>query len=307
MFRLGQMPFPPGIYSPYPYEADKIPVVLVHGTMSSPVWWAEMLNTLAADPHIREKFQFWLYLYDSGKPIIYSARNLQEALDAHLLKCDPKGRDPALKNLVVIGHSQGGLLTRLISTDTGEDLIRQLTGKTLQELDLAPEEKALVQRYAIFKPMPQVSRVVFISTPHRGSFLAGSFARKLARRFIRLPQDVLKTGTDLLTITKRIRLPGTLSDNMPTSIDSMAPDNPLLLSVAKLPVPPTVTAHSIIAVKPGMQPPDGDDGVVKYASAHLEGVASEFVVPSEHSCQGNPLTIEEVRRILLEHLKAVKR
>jgi pimeloyl-ACP methyl ester carboxylesterase len=304
MFRLGQMPFPPGIYSPYPYEAGKIPVVLVHGTMSSPVWWAEMLNTLAADPQIREKFQFWLYLYDSGKPIVYSARNFQEALESHLKKCDPKGADPALTNLVVIGHSQGGLLTRLVSTDTGEAIIRGISGKTLQELKLSTEENALVQRYAVFKAMPQVSRVIFISTPHHGSFLAGSFARKLARYFIRLPQDVLKTGTDLLTITKRIKLPGTLSDNMPTSIDSMAPDNPLLLTIAKLPIPPAVTAHSIISVKPGMKAPDGDDGVVKYTSAHLEGVASEFVVPCEHSCQGNPLTIEEVRRILLEHLKA---
>lgn len=306
MFRLGQMPFPPGIYSPYPYEAGKIPVVLVHGTMSSPVWWAEMLNTLVADPRIREKFQFWLYLYDSGKPIVYSARNFQEALDAHLMKCDPMGVDPALKNMVIIGHSQGGLLTRLVSTDTGEAIVRGISGKALQELNLAPEENALVQRYAIFKPMPQISRVVFISTPHRGSFLAGSFARKLARRFIQLPQDVLKTGSELLTITKRVKLPGTLSDDIPTSIDSMAPGNPLLLAVAKLPFPPTVTAHSIISVKPGMKAPDGDDGVVKYTSAHLEGVASEYVVSSEHSCQGNPLTIEEVRRILLEHLKAEK-
>ncbi len=303
MFRLGQMPFPPGIYSPYPYEAGKIPVVLVHGTMSSPVWWAEMLNTLAADPRVREKFQFWLYLYDSGKPIVYSARNFQEALDAHLKKCDPMGADPALNDMVVIGHSQGGLLTRLISTDTGETIVRAISGKSLQELKLAPEENKLVQRYTLFKPMPQVRCVVFISTPHRGSFLAGSFARKLARRFIRLPQDVLKTGTELLTITKRVKLPGTLSDHMPTSIDSMAPDNPVLLALAKLPIPPTVTAHSIISVNPDMKAPDGDDGVVKYTSAHLDGVASEFVVPSEHSCQGNPLTIEEVRRILLEHLR----
>ncbi len=306
MFRLGQMPYPAGIYTIHPYEPGKIPVVLVHGTMSSPVWWAEMLNTLSSDPLLREKVQFWLYLYDSGKPIVVSARNFHEALESQIKKCDPGGVDPALKNMVVIGHSQGGLLTRLVSTDTGEAIIQKLTGKTLQELNLSPEEKALVVRYGIFKPVPQIRRVVFISTPHRGSFLASSFARKVARWFIRLPQDVLKTGAEMLTVIKRVKLPGTLSDGMPTSIDSMAPGNPLLVAVSELPAAPGVTAHSIIAVKPGMTPPDGDDGVVKYSSAHLEGVASEFVVPSEHSCQGNPLTIEEVRRILLEHLKAVK-
>ncbi len=305
MFRLGQMPYPQGIYPMHPYTCGKIPVVLVHGTMSSPVWWAEMLNTLSADPRVRENFQFWLYLYDSGKPIIYSARNFQEALDAEIKKFDPEGLDHALSNMVVIGHSQGGLLTRLVSTDTGEAIIEKVSGKTLQELKLAPEERALVIKYGIFKPVPQVRRVVFISTPHRGSFLANSIARKLARWFIRLPKDVLQNGAEMLTIIKRVKLPGTLSDNMPTSIDSMAPGNPLLMVVAGLPVAPGVIAHSIISVKPDMKPPDGDDGVVKYLSAHLDGVASEFVVPSEHSCQSNPLTIEEVRRILLEHLRTV--
>ena len=42
--------------------------------------------------------------------------------------------------------------------------------------------------------------------------------------------------------------------------------------------------------------------MVEFKSAHLDGVASEFVVRSEHSCQEHPFTIEEVRRILLEHL-----
>ncbi len=304
MFRLGQMPYPPGIYPIHPYEREKIPVVLVHGTMSSPVWWAEMLNTLSADPLLREKVQFWLYLYDSGKPIVYSARDLQEKLSAYIRKCDPDGSDPALRNMVVVGHSQGGLLTRLVSTDTGEAVIRAITGKSLEELKLPAKERGLVERYGIFRPVPQVRRVVFISTPHRGSFRAGSFARSLARRFIRLPAEVVKSGTDLFAITQRVKLPGTLVDGIPTSIDSMAPDNPTLAALASLPTAPGITAHSIIAVRPGRQPPDGDDGVVTYASARLEGAASEYVVPGAHSCQGNPLTIEEVRRILLAHLAA---
>jgi hypothetical protein len=35
--------------------------------------------------------------------------------------------------------------------------------------------------------------------------------------------------------------------------------------------------------------------VVEFKSAHLDGVASEFVVRSEHSCQEHPFTIEEVK------------
>ena len=51
------------------------------------------------------------------------------------------------------------------------------------------------------------------------------------------------------------------------------------------------------------QPPNGADGVVKYTSAHVDYAESEFIVRSGHSCQDNPLTIEEVRRILLENLE----
>jgi hypothetical protein len=46
----------------------------------------------------------------------------------------------------------------------------------------------------------------------------------------------------------------------------------------------------------------GNDGVVAYESAHLDGVASEKVVHSSHSTQSEPETIQEVRRILRAHV-----
>jgi len=67
-------------------------------------------------------------------------------------------------------------------------------------------------------------------------------------------------------------------------------------------VGPLITGHSIIAIDGNDTPPAGDDGVVKYTSAHVDYVESEFIVRSGHSCQSHPLVIEEVRRILLEHL-----
>jgi hypothetical protein len=66
-------------------------------------------------------------------------------------------------------------------------------------------------------------------------------------------------------------------------------------------VVPTVKAHSIIAVEGDGPFQDGDDGVVEYSSAHIDGVESEVVVRSAHSTQGRPETIEEVRRILRLH------
>jgi hypothetical protein len=172
----------------------------------------------------------------------------------------------------------------------------------LAELKLSPDEEKVVRRLAIFEPLPEVKRVVFISTPHRGSYQAGDFVRKLARRFLALPKQALQTTAELLTIAPKIG-PGVKLAS--TSLDNMSPDNPAMLALAEIPVTPPIKAHSIIAVKGGDAPPEGGDGVVKYTSAHIEGVESELVVRSGHSCQSKPETIEEVRRILLEHLQQV--
>jgi len=81
----------------------------------------------------------------------------------------------------------------------------------------------------------------------------------------------------------------------------MDASNPSLKTLATLPIAPDVQVHSIIAVKGSGLIADGDDGVVEYKSAHIEGVESELVVHSGHSTQATPETIEEVRPILYEH------
>ncbi len=85
----------------------------------------------------------------------------------------------------------------------------------------------------------------------------------------------------------------------------MNPHNDLLRTLADIPVAPGVVANSIIAVKGSGPVEDGEDGVVTYRSAHLDGVESELVVRSGHSLQDQPETVEEVRRILLLHASDV--
>lgn len=303
LFRFGQSAFEPGIYPSGPYRPGKVPVLWVHGTMSSPVWWAEMWNTLMGDPVLRENCQHWFYLYDSGKPIMQSVVHLRKSIEELVRQLDPEGKDPALRQMVVIGHSQGGLLTKATAVNTGDVLVRALTGKTFAELKLAPEDEKLMRSYTLLTPLPEVKRVVFIATPHRGSFLASGLARRAARWFIHLPQSVLQTSAEVMRLIPKEEGEVRLAS---TSLDSMSPDNPALLALADVPVAPPVKAHSIIAIKGDEAPPDGDDGVVKYASAHVAGVESELVVRSGHSCQGRPKTIEEVRRILLEHLASFR-
>jgi pimeloyl-ACP methyl ester carboxylesterase len=277
--------------------------VFVHGTASSPVWWAEMLNSLRADTRIRKKFQFWFYQYNSSNMVALSAAELRETLAAMVNQLDPQQQDPALQNMVVIGHSQGGLLTKMTVIDTDDRLWNAISEKTLDQMAADQKIKDFAGRLLIFKPLPFVKRVVFISTPHRGSYLSKEWVRNFIRKIVRLPYNILVNSEDFLyTMRTQLKLPPWLQGKIPTSIDGMSEDNPILKALVTIPLAPGVAAHSIIAVKPGMDIATGNDGVVSYASAHVEGVESEFIVRAEHSCQNHPFTIEEVRRILLKHI-----
>jgi hypothetical protein len=194
------------------------------------------------------------------------------------------------------------------AVETGDAIIRAATGKRLDDLDLDDADRAIVERYLVFSPLPYVSRVVFIATPHRGNYLAGGWIRRVVQKIVSLPGDVVKQATSLVLAANKMGAAGfEETESLPTSIDGMSPSNPGLLALAEIPLAPGITGHSIIAIDGDENPPDGEDGVVKYTSAHVDYVESEFVVRSGHSCQEHPLVIEEVRRILLAHLDGLDR
>lgn len=291
----------PGVRLVQPHQPGRVPVVFVHGTASSPVWWAEMLNTLRADPVLRKRCQFWYFQYNSGVPVLVSGAELRASLTAMVEILDPEGTDPALRQVVVVGHSQGGLLTKLTAVRTGDRLWHSLSDQSLDDVPLDADVKADLRGYFFVEPLPFVRRVVFISTPHRGSFLSSNLVRKLVRRLVTLPANLVEETSQLFGMAGGTKLPRELRGT-PTSVDGMSPENPILQALAEIPLEPGVTAHSIIPVLGEGDFREGNDGVVAYRSAHLEGVESEFVLRSGHSCQGHPLAIDEVRRILLEHL-----
>jgi pimeloyl-ACP methyl ester carboxylesterase len=294
-----------GIRRMEPYSPGQIPVVFVHGTASSPVWWAEMWNTLNADPVLRERCQFWMFNYASGNPITYTAGILRNDLLDQIKTLDPDGKDAALQHMVIIGHSQGGLLAKLTATDTG-DKLWQLASKTnIDELKIDPKTRELLRANFFFKPLHCVSRVVFIATPHRGSYQNTLLVQKLLNRFMKFNSELVEASASLLQLKETIQLPASVRNGVPSSLNGMATDNPFMLTLADIPVAPGVKCHSIIAIKGKDNPPKGADGVVKYTSAHVDYAESEFIVRSGHSCQGNPMTIEEVRRILHEHLASL--
>jgi triacylglycerol esterase/lipase EstA (alpha/beta hydrolase family) len=286
-----------------PYRRGLIPVVLVHGTGSSAIRWAELYNELDNDPRIHDHFQFWFFSYDSGNPIIYSSSLLRDSLEHAVAKLDPEGEDPALRRMVVMGHSQGGLLTKMTVVDSGDAFWRNVsTTKTLDEMKLNEETRDLLRHVMFVRPLPFVRRVVFVSTPHHGSYIAGNWLAHQFARLIDAPAQVTKTMTDLVTADREaLAVRGVRG--APNAVDNMTPGNPFVKALALLPIAPDVVANSIIPVD-GDPPPQGkNDGVVDYDSAHIDGVESELIVWHQvHSCQSNPHTMEEVRRILLKHL-----
>jgi pimeloyl-ACP methyl ester carboxylesterase len=289
-----------------PHHPGRIPVVFVHGTYSSPGWWAEMINVLDNDPRIHNRFEPWFFFYNSGNPIIYSSylfrRNLTEAVKS----MGPAGGDACLRDMVVIGHSQGGLLTKMTVVDSGDIFWRNVSKKSFEEVRMTDELRETVRQTAFVEPLPFVHRVVFIATPHRGSYLASrDFIRRLIAYLVSFPKR-LTTLTAALASTASTD-PGALTVTdigTMTAVDNMSPRHRFVKTLASVPIAPGVVAHSIIPVKRAPIE-SGNDGVVEYSSAHIDGVESEKVVlGSDHSTQGNPETIEEVRRILLEHAAA---
>jgi pimeloyl-ACP methyl ester carboxylesterase len=295
-----------GIRPMQPYVPGRIPVVFVHGTASSPVWWAEMWNTLRADPVIRDHYQFWMFNYASGNPITYTAGILRNDLMNQIKLFDPEGKDAALQQTVIVGHSQGGLLAKLTATDTGDKLWQLFSKTNLDELKVDPEMRDLLRSNFFFKQLPCVSRVIFIATPHRGSYRNSSFVQKFLYRFMEFPKDLVNASMNLLKLRDTIQLPASVRNGVPSSLHGMSTNNPFMLTLADIPVAPGIKCNSIIAIKGDDQPPKGADGVVQYTSAHVDYAESEFIVRSGHSCQMNPLTIEEVRRILLKQLAETK-
>jgi hypothetical protein len=291
-----------------PYQPGLIPVVFVHGTASSAGRWAELYNELDNDPRIHDRYQFWSFSYETGNPIAYSAMLLRESLEHAVARVDPEGRDPALRQMVVVGHSQGGLLTKAMVVEPGTALWNNVSSEPIDELDLEEGTRDLLRRALLFHPLPFVRRVVFIATPHHGSYIAGNWLAHQVARLVKFPLDLSNVFTDLVVRNQEATVRGQLRPKgVPSSVDNMTPGNPFVKTMAELPVAPGVAAHSIVAVKDDRPPLDNAaDGVVAYKSAHLDGVDSECVVLSSHSCQSNPHTIAEVRRILLLHLETAE-
>jgi pimeloyl-ACP methyl ester carboxylesterase len=294
-----------GFYMTEPFDPHKIPIITVHGLLSSPITWINLQNDLMDDPVIRKHYQIWHFFYPAGLPILVSAQLFREKLEDLYSVFDPHSQFPALQNAVVIAHSMGGLLTKTVVADSGDQLWERTFQKTPAELTLSAALQEQLDRLLRFQREPFITRVVFICVPHRGSLLAESFAGKIGRMLIAVPATVLTPVRLLREQAGTALAPDVLTalQEDPTSIKGLSPQNPMIQALAGIAIDKGVPFHSIIGDRGLGDGEQGSDGVVPYKSAHLEGAISQLIVPSDHAATAHPLTVLEVKRILRLHLQ----
>jgi len=291
-----------GIYLIDPYDPGKIPVVFVHGLMSSPEAWTNAINDLRGDPELRKRYQFWMFFYSTGNPILASAARFRKALSDVRAGLDPEAADPAYDRMVLIGHSMGGLLSQLAMASSGQILWNTASKVPPEQVEMEPELKDLLLQALFFEPVPEVSRVVFISTPHHGSPLGDNLVGQLASRLISVPDDILTIRKTLAESNGQPNVSEAFrGTRYATSVAQLGLANPVLQAVNQLPLSRSVSYHSIIGYNGNEPLPAGGDGVVPYLSAHVEGALSELVISSDHSAQETEAAITEMKRILTVH------
>jgi hypothetical protein len=273
-----------------PYDPDRIPVIFVHGLLSSKYIWRTTALALLQDPEVRRRYQFWAFSYPTGNPISFSALRLREDL------AFAQERFGLKHGVVLVGHSMGGLLCRMQVTNSGRAIWNEAFGPKAQELYSQVSDNSRAKRALIFQANPAIKRVIFVATPHRGSRIASGGIGAIAIQLISLPFEVLEEIPDV--IAHALRHQGQYRRTIvPTSIQGLSPDSPLLHALDRLPI--EALHHSIIGDRGRGDTPNSSDGVVPYWSSHLSSAESEKIVPAGHGAMADPEAVAEIRRILL--------
>nr|WP_180167529.1 alpha/beta hydrolase [Stenotrophomonas sp. SbOxS2]NYU00634.1 alpha/beta hydrolase [Stenotrophomonas sp. SbOxS2] len=294
----------PHLFMMQPYDPNRRVLLMIHGLASSPEAWVNVANELMRDDEIRGDFQIWQFYYPTNMPIALSHDEIRRILHDTLRHFDPSGQALASHDMVVVAHSMGGVISRLMVSSSGDHLVDTL----LATAQMTPAQRELLRTKGApvltFQPEPEISRVVFIATPHRGTDVAGTRLGRWLGRFVRLPLTVLEDVATLANDGKVERNDDKHGYQM-NSIQNLDKDDAFVKAVADLPISPKVRYHSIIARTQAEGPLEKtDDGLVPYWSSHLPNAVSEKVIVSGHSVQEATPAIVELRRILHEDMEA---
>lgn len=293
-----------------PYDPNKIPVVFTHGLMSKPQTWENIINTLLGNKTIRENYQFWFYSYPTGLPVLYSAHSFRKDLNAIKKKYDPENQNPKFKKAVLIGHSMGGVISRLAIQDSkGNYLLNEYLDldKKIEDENLTKHQINFLKSIMVFKPLPYVKTAILIAAPHRGANMASFKFTRLGSAMISFPVSITHEAVSIMdNLGKKGKDQGSSfqESDFETGLDSLEPKSKFNKYTSNLPFAKNVKIYSIIGNTKGPGLKNGSDGIVPYKSSHLDNAQAELVIKGNHtSVLINPKTTKEITRILLENLR----
>ena len=294
-----------GINMLLPFDPNKIPVIFVHGLLSTSRTWEQAVNFLSKNPLLRQKYQPWFFSYPTGNPILYSARYLRHRLTKIWEHYDPEHKNPNLNNTVIIGHSMGGLLAKLLLVSSDGDLFEPFSDVPLKNLNLHKRVYHYIKDMTTFHSFPRIKRCIFISTPHKGSKNAINPFSRFSSSIIELSKVHRKNFEKVESGILKENNKNKLADNvfLRTGIGSLDPSNPTLEILEALPKSANVKYHSVFGNVKKADTPGGSDSQVTYKSSHIDYAISEKIVKCNHAAHKHPETILEIERILLEHLE----
>jgi hypothetical protein len=269
--------------------------------------WGDLVNELRASPEIQSRFQFWAYRYPTGSGFLESAASLRELLQLARDSSDPGHSDRSLDQMVLIGHSMGGLMAKTQITESWDIPWRHFASQPIESIRAPPQEREKLRRLFFFEPSRSVMRVVLIGTPHQGSSWSRRVVGRIGTSLVRFNSDEERQYQTLVAANEDIIRPQ-FQREQPTSIALLDPESPLLAALAQMPVNCGVPIHTIVGARRQTLAGEPTDGVVTVASAQHPGAASELWVDATHSdLHHDTTTIAEVRRILLAHAHATER
>ncbi|MCA9102507.1 MAG: alpha/beta fold hydrolase, partial [Planctomycetales bacterium] len=285
-----------------PYQPGKIPVIFVHGLLSSPSTWTDLVNDLRAQSEFSQRYQVWEFRYETGAPFLAAAARLRRELKQLITTIDPHGADPALQDIVLVGHSMGGLVARLQTVDSGDALWNVIANEPLEQIVTDPATRAQLAELFFFEAQPSVRRVIYLATPHLGSEWANRPIGRLASSLVRREPQIERRHRQLAAANPGVFSPE-IRDRIPTSIDMLDPDSPSLRAIWCLPTAPWITTHSVIGTEhPPLFVPPGDSVVSVESAEHPGTVSRVFVCATHTHVQRDTDTTNEVWRILSEHV-----
>lgn len=290
-----------GIFLLEDYDPGKKPVVMIHGLGSSPLMWAGLSNAIWGDEVLRSHYQVWHVVYQTNAPLLVTRLRVQEYLDAAWDTLDPEHDDFARSNMVLVGHSLGGVIARMLCADSGEVLWDAAFVTDASQMRADATDLAIVDRTFHFTAYPGVGRAIFLAAPHRGSPAATSWYGRLARVLVgrRSPEiQSLRRVAQANPESVRAELRDPYLHGWVNSISTLQSAQPVRAAGERLMPREGVAYHTIAGALPhsGFE----SDGVVPVTSTLLDGAQSTLVVRHGHDLAESSEALAEVSRILQE-------